>query len=344
MLISLILLLFLILGIFFFVRSAPRLPRNSNAIIDKVINEETKEQIVGESGYADSDGVQIWYNRILAQGKKLGTVILVMGHSTNIFGWPEFFYEEFLKEGYDVIRYDNRGIGMSDWIKDWTPANAYSLEDMAKDCVAILDHLQLDKVHLVGASMGGMIAQRLAISHGDRFHTLTSIMSSGFTGDPELTLVPKPFKKDLAKIFARYGWRPNEKNAIKMGISIVRILRNNDRHEVDTKDIAQKMKYDMRKRKGFNKGVLKQHNKAIELSGSRYDELGGINIPTLIIHGKKDPLVLFEHAEKYAPMISHARTLYLDQMGHDLPKELNGEMTQAIIELISKESIRQTKE
>jgi len=336
--VSLILIFLLILGIFFYLNSAPRLPDNSDAIIDKVIREETKEQVIGERGYADSNGVRIWYNRIPGLGNYKGTVVLVMGHSSNIFGWPEYFYDEFLKVGYDVIRYDNRGIGMSDWIKNWTPENAYSLEDMANDCIAILDHLELDKVHLVGASMGGMIAQRLAISHGHRFHTLTSIMSSGFTGDPDLTLVPKPFKRSLMKIFGKYGWRPNEKNAIKMGISIVKLLRNSDDHEVNSMDIAQKMKYDMKKRKGFNRRVFKQHNKAIQLSGSRYDELGDIKIPTLIIHGKMDPLVLFEHAEKYAPMIPHAQTLYLDKMGHDLPKELNGLITEAIIDLITLES------
>lgn len=336
--VSLILIFLLILSILFYLSTAPRLPGNSDAIIDEVIREDTIEQVIGESGYADSDGVSIWYNRISAQGNYKGTVVLVMGHSSNIFGWPDYFYDEFLKVGYDVIRYDNRGIGMSDWITDWTPANAYSLEDMAKDCVAILDHLRLDKVHLVGASMGGMIAQRLAISHGNRFHTLTSIMSSGFTGDPDLTLVPKPFKRSLIKIFAKYGWRANEKNAIKIGISIVKLLRNNENHDVNAKDIAQKMKYDMKKRKGFNKQVLKQHNKAIQLSGSRYDELGEIDIPTLIIHGKKDPLVLFEHAEKYAPMIPQARTVYLDEMGHDLPKELNDQLTRSIIDLITMET------
>ena len=339
MLTSSILLILLILAILFFLGSAPKLPENSDAIIDEVIGGETMEQVVGECGYADSDGVEIWYNRIPAYGERQGTVILVMGHSTNIFGWPDYFFEEFLQEGYDVIRYDNRGIGMSDWVREWTPETAYTLEDMAKDCVAILDHLQLDKVHLVGASMGGMIAQRLAISHGSRFHTLTSIMSSGFTGDPTLTLIPRPFKLDFVKIFCKYGWRANEKNAIKMGISLIRLLRNNMNHEVDAKDIAQKMKFDMHKRKGFNKRVLKQHSKAIELSGSRYDELGSIDIPTLIIHGKNDPLVKFEHAEKYAPMIPNAQTLYLDEMGHDLPRELNKEITQSILALITRESI-----
>ena len=331
------LLILLILGIYLFLKSSPKLPKDSDAIIDKVLKEETIEQVYGDSGYADSAGVKIWYNLIRGFGDKRGTIVLVMGHSSNIFAWPDDFIDDLLKAGYDVLRFDNRGIGMSDWIKDWSPETAYSLEDMAGDCIAILDHLNLEKVHLVGASMGGMIAQRLAISNGDRFYTMTSIMSSGYMGDPKLTLVPSAFKRNMFKIFARYGWRPNEKNSIKIGVSLVRLLRNNKNHEVNALDIAQKMKYDMRKRKGFNRGVLKQHNKAIELSGSRYDELGSIKIPTLIVHGKRDPLVKFEHAKKYAPMIPHAKTLYLDKMGHDLPRELNYQITNAILSLISED-------
>jgi len=336
MLTSSVLLILLILGIYFYVRSSPKLPEHSDEIIDDILLSESEVDLIkGETGIADSKGISIWYEHLRTKGESKGTVILVMGHSSNIFGWPDYFFEEFLVAGYDVIRYDNRGVGMSDWMKGWTPEQGYTLEDMAEDCIAILDHLELDKVHLVGASMGGMIAQRLAISHGHRFHTLTSIMSSGHTADKSLTLIPKPFKRDLMKVMARYGWRPTEKNSIKMGISLIRLLRNNNNHEVNAEDIAKKMKYDMRKRKGFNRKVVKQHSKAIELSGSRYDELGSIEIPTLIIHGKKDPLVKLEHAEKYAPMIPHAKTLYLDEMGHDLPRELNAVITQAIIDFIS---------
>lgn len=334
MLTSSILLILLLLGIYWYIKSSPKLPEDTDAIIDNVLNSETIEQVYGDSGYVDSEGVKIWFNRIPCFGECKGTVVLVMGHSSNIFGWPDYFNDVFLKEGYDVVRYDNRGVGMSDWIKRWSSDSAYTLEDMAKDCIAILDHLELDKVHLVGASMGGMIAQRLAISHGNRFHTLTSIMSSGFMGDPKLTLVPGPFKRSLFKIFGKYGWRPTEHNSIKIAVSILKLLRNNNKYTINVKDIAQKMKYDMRKRRGFNMRVAKQHTKAIELSGSRYEELGGIDIPSLIIHGKNDPLVKFEHAQKYAPMIPNAKTLYLDDLGHDLPLELNSEITDSILELM----------
>ena len=337
MLTSSILLIFLILAGYFYVRSSPKLPDDIDSIIEEVLTSDIPEQVTGESGYADANGKKIWYNHIPAKVTRKGTVVLVMGHSTNIFGWPDYFIQEFLDVGYDVIRYDNRGIGMSDWIKDWTSENAYSLEDMADDCIAILDHLKLQKVHLVGASMGGMIAQRLAISYGPRFHTMTTIMSSGFMEDPQLTLVPKPFKRALFKTMAKYGWRPTEKNSIKIGVSLIRLLRNNKDHQVDAKDIAEKMMYDMRKRGGFNRMVVKQHSEAIKISGSRYDELAQISIPTLIIHGKKDPLVKFEHALKYAPMIPHAKTVYLDKMGHDLPRELNENITNAILQMLDEQ-------
>lgn len=335
MITSSLILILLIFGIYLFVNSSAKLPSNADEIIEEVFSTHLPELIEGDTGYADSGDIQIWYNRIPCEGDRKGTVILVMGHSTNIFGWPDYFNQVFVKAGFDVIRYDNRGIGMSDWMKRWSKDNAYNLEDMAKDCLAILDHLALDKVHLVGASMGGMIAQRLAISHGDRFHSMTSIMSSGFMGDPKLTLIPRKFKRNLFKIFAKYGWRPTEHNSTKLALSIVKLLRNNKNYNVNVRDIAQKLKYDMRKRKGFNRRVVKQHSEAIEISGSRYGELGQIKIPTLVIHGKQDPLVKFEHAKKYAPMIPNAKTLYLNGMGHDLPVELNDEITSAILGLIN---------
>lgn len=330
MLTSSVLLILLIVAIFLFVRSSPKLPEDTDEIIASVLAEDVVEQVTGDAGYADSAGIKIWYNRIPCHGEKKGTVVLVMGHSTNIFGWPDHFNDVFLADGYDIIRYDNRGIGMSDWMRGWNKENAYSLEDMAKDCIAVLDELEEEKVHLIGASMGGMIAQRLAISHGERFHSLTSIMSSGFMEDPKLTLLPKPFGRAVYKTIAKYGWRPTEANTMKIGVSLIRLLRNNPKHEIDVRDIAQKMMYDMRKRKGFNRGVVRQHSEAIKISGSRYEELKDISIPTLVIHGKNDPLVKFEHVKKYAPMIPNAKTLYLENMGHDLPIELNDEITNSI--------------
>ena len=338
MLTSTLLLILLIVGIYLFLRSGPALPEDTDQIIEEVLSTHQPDLITGDTGYADSSGVKIWYNRIPCHGEKKGTIVLVMGHSTNIFGWPDYFNEVFLQDGYDIIRYDNRGVGMSDWMKRWRSDNAYDLEDMAHDCIAVLNHIGVDKVHLLGASMGGMIAQRLAISHGERFHTLTSIMSSGYMNDPKLTQLPKPFKRGLLKIFGQYGWRPTEHNSAKIAVSLVKLLRNNKKHHVDVRDIAKKMKYDNRKRRGFNRRVVKQHTEAIRLSGSRYDELKEIAMPTLVIHGKKDPLVKFEHAKKYAPMIRNANTLYLEEMGHDLPIELNDEITSAIRSLIMSSS------
>lgn len=330
-----LLLILLIGGIYLFLRSGASLPSDTDDIIAKVLTSNEEYQLQGKTGYADSSGIKIWYNLLPCKGEKKGTVVLVMGHSTNIFGWPDYFNEVFVNGGYDVIRYDNRGIGMSDWMKGWNKNNAYSLEDMATDCIAVLDEVGVEKVHLVGASMGGMIAQRLAISHSDRFLTLTSIMSSGYMNDPELTLLPKPFQRGLSRIFGKYGWRANKHNSIKIAVSIIKLLRNNENHSIDVNDIAQKLKYDNKHRRGFNRGVVRQHSEAIKVSGSRYDELDQITIPTLIIHGKNDPLVKFEHALKYAPMIPHAETLYLDTMGHDLPIELNDQITSAILEMIS---------
>ena len=115
--------------------------------------------------------------------------------------WPEEFIEQLTDAGYEVIRFDHRGLGLSDWMAGWTKKTAFILEDMARDAMAVVDHLKLKKVHVIGASMGGMIAQRMAIDFPDVVKSLTSIMSSGYFFDPQLVSVSRDIKKNFLKLF-----------------------------------------------------------------------------------------------------------------------------------------------
>ena len=186
--------------------------------------------------------------------------------------------------------------------------------------MAVLDANGIEKAHILGMSMGGMIAQRIAISHQERVLSLCSIMSSGFINDPELTTVPTKFKADLTRLTLRYMLNPTEINRMKMQLGVMKVLEGDGDYDLDPKAILQATLYNIRRRDGMNKKLRHQHTWAITYSGSRYEELGSINVPSLIIHGTSDPLVVFEHGKKYAAMIPHSQSLFIEGMGHDIPE------------------------
>jgi predicted alpha/beta-fold hydrolase len=181
----LILLAGIIILIFF---TGPKLPDNTDTIIDNIINSELPEFVKGKSGYVVSDNNKIWYESIVPEDSNKGAILLFMGMATDALGWPQTFIDKFVDSGYQVIRYDYRGTGLSDWIEDWQQ-KPYSIADLAKDAKTILDTLKISKAHLVGLSLGGMVAQEFAIENPDRTLTLTSIMSSGNIADKDLPKV-----------------------------------------------------------------------------------------------------------------------------------------------------------
>ena len=323
----LILLIGLIVVIFF---TGPKLPANTDTIIENVINTELPELVKGKSGYVISDGHKIWYESISPKETNKGTILLFMGMATDALMWPQAFIDELVGSGYQVIRYDYRGTGQSDWVKDWRN-KPYSIADLSKDAESILDTLNVSKVHLVGLSMGGMVAQEFAIDNADKTLTLTSIMSSGNIVDKELPEASKSIVFDFTKIGIKYGIFQSEKNTIKMMLSAQMILRGDAQYDLDVKGTAERVLYNLRKRKGYNQDASKQHDQAVKLWDSRYDELKDLKIPVLIIHGLNDPLVSIEHSKKLASVIQNSKTKWFNNMGHDLPPNLIDSITREII-------------
>lgn len=137
----------------------PKLPEETKRIINEVTETELSHIIKGKTGYALSSNVKIWYECISPNGVPKGNILLNIGMGANCMFWPPKFIQSFIDEGYQVIRYDQRGTGLSDWIENWDSKNPYLLTDMAKDAVAVLDELQIEKVHIIGLSLGGMVAQ-----------------------------------------------------------------------------------------------------------------------------------------------------------------------------------------
>ncbi len=326
----LILLIGIIILIFF---TGPKLPDNTDAIIEKVLNSKVPEFVKGKSGYVVSDNYKIWYESITPKDTNKGAILLFMGMATDASGWPQLFIDELVESGYQVIRYDYRGTGMSDWVEDWQQ-KPYSLADLAKDAEAILDTLKIQEAHLVGLSMGGMVAQEFAIKNAERTLTLTSIMSSGNINDKELPKVSKRVTFDLTKIGIKYGIFKSDKNTIKLILSARAILRGDAQYDLDVKGTAEQVLYNLRKRKGYNPNASSQHNEAANLSGSRYDKLKDLKIPSLIIHGMNDPLVSIEHSKKLADVIPNPKTKWFNNMGHDLPPNLIDSISKEIIKHI----------
>ena len=330
---------FLILALiafFFYINSGNNLPKETDKIVAEVMAADLPELVHGETGMAKSGNLEIWYEKINPKDSVKGTILLVMGHSSTAMLWTANFYQSFVEAGYQVIRYDNRDVGMSTWVADWDENKPYSLEDMAKDGIAVLDDVGVDKAHIIGASMGGMIAQRMAVSHSNRVLSLTSIMSSGYMLDPEVTPVSKSIQLNFFKLGAKYLMFGKEQETLKFFLSIQQLLKGNGPYKLDTKAAAERMLYEIRKRKGINRNAVNQQSKAIEISGSRLEELGKITAPTLVIHGKSDPLVIFDHAIKYAPLIPDAATLYIDGMGHDIPMIYMAQVQESIFKNIER--------
>ncbi len=326
--------LLLLVGLTIYIAcSGPALSGESTEIINRVIKDPLPEIIRGKTGFANSQGLHIWYESIDPKGPSKGAILLIMGISNDALGWPQKFVDAFVDSGYQVIRYDHRGVGMSDWVEDWDASKPYSLTDMASDAVTVLDTLGIQKANIVGVSMGGMIAQELVIRHPERAASLTSIASSGYIEDPDLPAISSAVAFDLIKVALKYGIIGGEQNMLKLHLASRVVLMGDARYPLDVKVISEQVLYNIRKRRGYNIHVSEQHQAAVRLSGSRYEQLRLLSLPTLIIHGKSDPFIPIEHGKKCAAIIPHADSLWLDGMGHDIPNTLVDTLSKRMIKM-----------
>jgi pimeloyl-ACP methyl ester carboxylesterase len=332
--ISVIAIVFLLLaGLFIYaLASGPKLTPETDRIIDSVLNSELPDMVVGKTGFASSGELKTWYECISPQGLPKGTVLLIMANGGNALDWPPKFVRAFVDAGYQVIRYDQRGTGMSDWVANWDSKNPYSVADMAGDAVAVLDALEIQKAHVVGLSMGGMIAQEVVIQQPDRVASLTLLMTSGYIGDPALPgLTSRYFLDSLVKgvPLLKYRIMGGEKNLIKERIAKQMSVAGYD--GLDIKETAQVVLYDLRKRRGVNIQAIFQHQTAVSISGSRYDKLETLSVPTLVIHGTADQFIPVKHGKKLAETIPNAKSIWLDGVGHVFPVPNMDELIKKIV-------------
>ncbi|MBG9783310.1 alpha/beta fold hydrolase [Shouchella lehensis] len=258
-------------------------------------------------------------------------IILISGLGVQMIRWTDSFCQMLTERGFRVIRFDNRDVGCSTHFShypalDFTtlatslmsgerPDIPYTLNDMAKDAIGLLDGLAIDRAHFVGRSMGGMIAQIVASEYPERVLSLTSIMSS--TGNPALPQTspeimammtkpaPNPFEDEVgflahklsfAKCIAGTGY-PFEKKAYRDSI-MAEVQRN------------------------YDPGSVGRQIAAMAIAGDRRPRLATIKVPVLVIHGMDDPLIDPACGEDTASAIPGAELLLVDGMGHDLPPQL----------------------
>jgi pimeloyl-ACP methyl ester carboxylesterase len=267
-------------------------------------------------------------------------ILLIMGLATQMIYWDEQFCKLLASQGYWVIRFDNRDNGKSTWL-DSLPAPssvafltnavfkrplgaAYLLSDMMKDTLGLLDVLHIESAHIIGASMGGMIAQELAINHPQRVKSLTSIMST--TGDKKL---PKP-----SAAFSFKMLRPPPKDinkAATYGIHVWRLIHG-EHYPFDQQKVLGLIKRALQR--GFNPAGNSRQLAAILDSPDRTSALNTLTVNSLIIHGEDDPLVPVACGIATAKAIPNAKIKTYPGMGHTIPSQLYEDITTQILQHI----------
>jgi pimeloyl-ACP methyl ester carboxylesterase len=281
---------------------------------------------------ARANGIELEYETF--GGPSAQPLLLIMGLGAQMISWDEGFCAQLADRGFQVIRFDNRDSGLSSWMKDAGPPDvlaalsgnpqpAYQLDDLAADAAGLLDALNIRAAHIVGASMGGFIAQLIAINHPEKVLSLTSIMS-GPGGTDEVP--PKP---EGAAVLAMSPPDTRE-GRIEQSSSIRRAL-------VGPGDPFDEVLERARSARAVDRayypvGVGRQLV-AIMAAKSRLERLKHLRVPTLVVHGVDDVLVPVENGRLVADAVPGARLIEIDGMGHDLPKRAWPQVADAIAEL-----------
>jgi pimeloyl-ACP methyl ester carboxylesterase len=258
-------------------------------------------------------------------------LLLVMGLGAQLTAWPQGFVDGLRRRGLYLILFDNRDCGLSTKFEGLPDITAlfggdgssapYRIEDMADDAAALLDELGIARAHVVGASMGGMITQALAIHHPELFKTACSIMST--TGD---RLVGAPTGEAMTALLRPIATSREE--AIEASVAGSKVI-GSPKYPTDEVLLRQRAAaaYD---RSYCPEGTARQLA-AILASPDRTEGLHGVRIPFLVIHGEEDPLVTISGGQATAAAVPGAKLLAIPGMGHDLPEELSGEVIDAIV-------------
>ena len=303
------------------------------------------------------NGIDIWWE---SHGDiNNPTALLIMGLNSNSKVWSDQYIENLVANNLHVLVFDNRDIGKSTWITEEpslitfikylpnflqvyfvefifgfifdeegkfnmeNPAPAeYNLSDMAMDGIALLDHLEISEAHIIGASMGGMIAQVMALEHSDRVRSLTLFFTTPGFDTPGLSGPSESFKVAMKESFL-LNLSGNEIDAL----TLTEEALTGSRFPFNKNNFAEKAK--IRLEQGIN--ISNAQTAAVGASPNRASSLKDINQPTLIIHGTEDPLIPIDHGIYLFNNIPNSKKLILEGVGHEIPDQLLQEIIPAIV-------------
>jgi len=257
-------------------------------------------------------------------------IMLIRGLGTQLIDWPKEFVDGLVDQGFRVIRHDNRDVGLSTKFEEAgipnvvegfakaaageTIQSVYTMDDVAQDVIGLQDALGIESAHIVGMSMGGIIAQKLAINHANRVKSMTSIMSG--SGNPDFP----PGKPEATQFITNPPENPNDREGvIAFGTETLRILGSPGYPE--SEEVRRKIYTARYDRCHYPPGVARQMT-AILADGSRVEQLKTVTVPTLVIHGSDDPLVPVEAGKDTAAHIPGAKLEIIEGMGHNIPVSL----------------------
>ena len=272
------------------------------------------------------------------QAQQLPVVLLIMGLGMQLIAWPPQLVQALVDAGYRVLRMDNRDVGLSSKMGHlgrpsmmWSLIKLrmglavrppYTVSDMAADAAGVLDTLGVSRAHVVGVSMGGMIAQRLAVAHRERVLSLTSIMSS--SGDSRL---PGPQPHILRMMLSRPD-NSSEQAQLEHYVRLFRAI-GSPAFPIADAELKERILRGVQ-RSVYPQGTARQML-AVAADADRARTLDQIHAPTLVVHGRADPLVPFACGEDTARRIAGAQLLAIEGMGHDLPAEPVARIVEAMI-------------
>ena len=263
-------------------------------------------------------------------------ILLIAGLGSQLLAWSDEMCEDLANLGFYVIRFDNRDIGLSTkfenagipdmmeisaaYARGEIPKIPYTLEDMADDAIGILNALNIEKAHVCGASMGGMIAQIIAYRHPSRVLSLAVIMST--TGNPEL---PPSKPEILMQFFAPV---PSEREAyIEEMVKRDSLINGTFSYDENRSREYRTTEYD---RSFYPDGIVRQLA-AMSVPGNIKPFISAIKAPTIVIHGSEDPFNSIEAGKDIATIISGAELLIIDRMGHCFPREIIPRIIEALV-------------